>query len=53
MARIDWNLRSRARACMKCARPFAEKETVRSGVVPFESPLVAELFAEKLAESIR
>ena len=50
MARIDWNLRSRARACMKCARPFAEKETVRSGVVPFESPLVAELFAEKLAE---
>ncbi len=50
MARIDWNLRSRARACMKCGRPFAEKETVRSGVVPFESPLVAELFAEKLAE---
>ena len=50
MARIDWNLRSRARACMKCARPFAEKETVRSGVVPFESQLVAELFAEKLAE---
>ena len=50
MARIDWNLRSRARACMKCARPFEEKETVRSGVLAFESPLVAELFAEKLAE---
>ena len=50
MARIDWNLRSRSRACMKCARPFEEKETVRSGVVAFEAPLVAELFAEKLAE---
>ena len=50
MARIDWNLRSRSRACMKCARPFEEKETVRSGVLAFESPLVAELFAEKLAE---
>ena len=50
MARIDWNLRSRARACMKCARPFEEKEPVRSGVLAFESPLVAELFAEKLAE---
>ena len=50
MARIDWNLRSRSRACMKCARPFEEKETVRSGVLAFEAPLVAELFAEKLAE---
>ena len=50
MARIDWNIRARARACMKCARPFVEKEPVRSAVLAFETPLVRELFAERLAE---
>ena len=50
MARIDWNIRSRARACMKCARDFVEKEPVRSSVLAFETPLVREIFAERLAE---
>ena len=50
MATIDWNLRSRAHACMKCAAPFEAGAAVRTAVLPFEAPLVAELFAEKLAE---
>ena len=50
MARIDWNIRSRARACMKCARDFVEKEPVRSSILAFETPLVREIFAERLAE---
>ena len=50
MATIDWNLRSRAHACMKCAAPFEAGASVRTAVLPFEAPLVAELFAEKLAE---
>ena len=50
MATIDWNLRSRAHACMKCAAPFEAGAPVRTAVLPFEAPLVAELFAEKLAE---
>ena len=53
MARIDWNIRARSRACMKCARPFVEKEPVRSAVLAFETQLVRELFAEKLAEEER
>lgn len=50
MATIDWNLRSRAHACMKCAAPFDAGAPVRTAVLPFEAPLVAELFAQKLAE---
>ena len=50
MATTDWNLRSRAHACMKCAAPFAAGGAVRTAVLPFGAPLVAELFAEKLAE---
>lgn len=50
MATIDWNLRSRAHACMKCSAPFEAGAPVRTAVSPFGAPLVAELFAEKLAE---
>ena len=50
MATIDWNLRSRAHACMKCAAPFVAGVPVRTAVLPFEAPLVSELFAERLAE---
>ncbi len=50
MARTDWNLHSRARACRACGAAFEEGCGVRTGVIPFQDPLVAELFAEKLAE---
>lgn len=50
MARTDWNLHARSRVCRVCGAPFADGDRVRTGVVPFSDPLVAELFAEKLAE---
>ena len=50
MALIDWNLRSRGHACMKCGAAFAAGGPVRTAVLAFETPLVAEIFAEKLAE---
>ena len=50
MARTDWNLHSRSRACRACGADFADGACVRTGVLPFSDPLVQEIFAEKLAE---
>lgn len=50
MARTDWNLHARSRACRACGAAFADGDCVRTGVLPFSDPLVSELFAEKLAE---
>ena len=49
MATIDWNLRSRAHACMKCAAPFDPGAPVRTAVLPFEAPLVAAQIPDVLA----
>ena len=50
MARVDWNLHSRFRACRACGGEFAAGDVVRTGVLPFADPLVQTIFAEKIAE---
>ena len=50
MARIDWNLRSRSRACTRCNRQFEAGERVHSAVLPSSSDLALELFAAAIAE---
>ncbi len=49
MARIDWNLRSRSRSCLRCSRPFEDGERVHSAVLAADSDLARELFAEAFA----
>lgn len=49
MARIDWNLRSRSRACLKCSHPFEDGEKVHSAVLASDSDLARTLYAEAFA----
>ena len=49
MARIDWNLRSRGRNCLRCDRPFEAGGVVHSAVLPSGDEFARELFAEAFA----
>lgn len=45
----EWNLRSRSHICHKCTRSFTDGERCCSSVAAFNTPIVQELLAEKIA----